>query len=129
MNIFLTIYFWITVIILGIYAIVFGNTIFFNTEYAFLLMILGAIFIAIEIIFVITIIILSLLNKNFKNLKSFVVYLPWIMMGALILPFISLGRELRLYYSIVVLIFYCVFIIYIISHFLKEQKLIKSAKG
>ena len=130
-NIFLTIYFWIALVVFGAYILIFGNTLFFNSDMSFLLIILGPVFIVIEIILSITMIIAGKSNEDFNNLINLIVLLPWIVVFIFILPFFltgslfDFGKEIRILIFRLVFLGDTIFFVYLVLCFFKEWKLVE----
>ena len=123
-NILLTICFGIILITLSIYILIFGTAIFVNTEMTFLLMAAGATFIIINITLGIAIALLCFFNENFKNLKDFIMFLPWITIAMFIFPFIAgglfnCGPKSLEYINIFSLLAEIVFFIYLVWYYFK----------
>jgi len=129
-NVFLTIYFWIALAIFGLYILIFGNTLFFNSEAGIALMLLGPVFIIIEIILSIIMIIVSKSNDDYKNLKNIIVLLPWIIVFIFIFPFIFIGplidsKEMKMFIYKLEFFGDIIFFVYLVLCFFKEWKLVE----
>jgi len=129
-NIFLTIYFMVTLVVLGIFTLCWGLGIFISAMGFVVYMILEPIFITIEIMLGLIMVLLSIFSRKFRDLKRFIQYLPWIVL--IILTFPLWGRKIGLYIGQFIFyiypLFLTLFLIYNILYFLREKKLVKSGE-